>query len=310
MALLARKRLLTAEIESTYGSDPAPVGSDAILVKNINVTPLQADVVPREIIRPFLGSFDSLLAQTRVEISFEVELAASGTLGDAPKWGAVMRSCGMQETVVAGTSVGYTPRSDGFESCTIYVYNDNVLHKLKGCRGSFAMSCEVGQIPTITFSLVGIYTDPSTVTPPSTTYTDQETPEIFKQGNTSGFSLFGYSGALQSISFDMANSTTYRELVGGTKEVVITDRAPAGNCVIEAPTTTQKNYFQAAIASATGSLAFQHGQTTGNIITFNSPQTDLGNPTYAETDGILNLDLPFISTPSGSGNDEISLLLT
>ena len=46
----------------------------------------------------------------------------------------------------------------------------------------------------------------------------------------------GYAGAVQSYSFDQAKNTIYRELVGGTKEVLITDRRPSGTAVIEAVT--------------------------------------------------------------------------
>ena len=43
MPLLSRRQLLLAEIETTYGVDPTPlVGSNAILVRNIEVTPLEA----------------------------------------------------------------------------------------------------------------------------------------------------------------------------------------------------------------------------------------------------------------------------
>ena len=52
MPLLSRKRLLLAKLETTVGTDPTPVvGSDAILVRNIEVTPLEVDTVNRELIR-------------------------------------------------------------------------------------------------------------------------------------------------------------------------------------------------------------------------------------------------------------------
>ena len=53
---LTRKGLIVAAKESTYGTDATPAGADAIKVANINITPLQSDVVSREIIRPFLGN--------------------------------------------------------------------------------------------------------------------------------------------------------------------------------------------------------------------------------------------------------------
>ena len=111
MPLLSRKRLILAKIEATYGTDPTPTGAEAILVRNLEITPLEAETVSRELIRPYLGASDQLLAQTRVGINFEVELAGSGTAGTAPAYSALMKSCGLSETVVATTSVTYAPIS-------------------------------------------------------------------------------------------------------------------------------------------------------------------------------------------------------
>ena len=82
MTLRTSQRLLLAEIESTYGTDPTPTGAaNAILVRGLEITPIQADVVERELIRGFMGNFEALLANQRVELTFEVELAGSGAAG-------------------------------------------------------------------------------------------------------------------------------------------------------------------------------------------------------------------------------------
>jgi len=307
---LTRKGLIVAAKESTYGTDASPVGADAIKVANINITPLQSDVVSREIIRPFLGNAEQLLANQRVELTFDVELTGSGAAGTAPAYGILLEACGMDVATVASTSVTYTPLSASFPSATIYYFNDQIRHKLTGARGSFTINGEVGQIPTISFTFMGIYNAPGDATPPSTTYNDQADPVIFKEGNTSGFQLFSYAGCLQSFSMDLANEMVYRELIGCTKEVLITNRAPNGTVVIEAPTITAKDYFSAAAGADTGNLTFQHGQTAGNIITFSSPQTDLGSPTYSDQDGIQMLNLPYIATPTDAGNDELEIEFT
>ena len=310
MALLTRKRLILAKIESTYGTDSTPAGTEAILVRNLEITPVQSDVVSRDLIRPYLGNYENLLANTRVEVSFEVELAGSGTAGTAPAWDAVIKSCGMSGTVVASTSVTYAPVSSSFSSCTIYVNNDGVRHKVTGCRGSFAMNAEVGQIPTITFNMVGIYNAPDDSALPTPTYSNQATPVIFKNGNTTSFQIFSFSGALQSFSFDMACDTVYHELVGGSKEVLITNRAPNGSAMVEAVALATHNFFTDATNTATGNLTFQHGQTAGNIVTFTSAQTDLGSPTYSDSDGIQMVTLPYVATPTTAGNNEVSIALT
>ena len=310
-SVLTRRRLILAKIESIYGTDPTPTGSaDAILVRNLEIQPLVGETVNRDLVRPYMGQADQLLAQVRVEVSFEVELAGSGTAGTAPAYGPVLRSCGLSETVVGGTSVTYAPESSGFESVTIYYHEDGIRHKVTGCRGTFELNGEVGQIPVIAFTMTGIYNAPTDETLPTPTYANQADPLIFKQGNTTSFDMFSYSGCMQSYNFTMANEVIYRELVGCTKEVLITNRAPSGTVVIEAPTITAKDFFTVATGTSTGSIDFQHGQTAGNIVTVTTAQSDLGNLTYSDQDGIQMLNVPFIAVPTSAGNDELSLAYT
>jgi hypothetical protein len=311
MPLLTRKRLILLESEGTYGTDPTPTGVDAVLVRDLNIVPLQSDVVSRDLVRPYLGASEQLLANTRVECTFSVELAGSGTAGTAPRYGKALLACGMSETVVAATSVTYAPVSASFGSCTIYYNIDGVLHKVTGARGTFTINGAVGEIPTIDFTFTGIYNTPTDTALPSVTYADQATPVVFKAGNTTGFELLSYAGCLQSVSFDVGNSLVYRELVGCTKEVLLTDRASTGSVVLEAVTMATKNYFTAALSDgALGNLIFQHGQTAGNIVDFASTRVDIGDVSYSDQDGIHMLNIPYTCVPSTAGNDEFSLVYT
>jgi hypothetical protein len=311
MALLTRKRLILLETESTYGTDPTPDGADAVLVRDLNITPLQSDVVSRDLVRPYLGASEQLLANTRVECTFSVELAGSGTAGTAPRYGKALKACGLSETIVATTSVTYAPVSSSFTSATIYYNIDGVLHKVTGARGTFTINGTVGQIPTIDFTFTGIYNTPTDTALPAVTYANQATPVVFKNGNTTGFELLSYAGCLQSVTFDVGNTLVYRELVGCTKEVLLTDRASTGTVVLEAVTMATKNYFTAALTdSSLGNLLFQHGQTAGNIIDFASTRIDIGDVSYSDQDGIHMLNIPYTAVPTTSGNDEFSLVYT
>ena len=311
MALLARKTYILAKAEATYGTNSSPANTDAVLVKSLELTPLAGDVVSRDLIRGYLGNSESLIASTYVELTFDVELAGSGTAGTAPRYSNLLLACGTALTTVASTSNTYAPVSSSFGSSTIVYNSDGLNHVLTGCRGSFSISAEVGQIPTISFSMVGVYNAPTDVSPVSASYTSQATPLVFRQGNTSAFSVFSYSGLLQSFEFDLANSTVYRQLVGSSAgEVIITDRKPAGSVMIEAPTIATKDFFAIALASATGGLSFTHGTTAGNRVVFNSPQTDITTPAYGEQDGVRMLNLPYVSVPTTAGSDEFSLAFT
>ena len=156
MALLTRKRVILIEAESSYGSDPGIVAADAVLVRDLSITPQSSDVVSRDVVRPFLGAFQQLLANTNVEVSFSVELAGSGTAGTSPRYGDALKACGFSETVSSGTSVTYAPVSTSFSSVTIHYNTDGVRHKVVGARGSFVINGSVGEIPTIDFTFQGI----------------------------------------------------------------------------------------------------------------------------------------------------------
>jgi hypothetical protein len=383
MPLLSRKRLILAKTESPYGTDASPDGTDAILVRDLSITPLQSDVVDRELIRPYLGASEQLLANTRVEVTFQVEMAGSGTGGTAPAFGRVVQACGFSQTITAaaitgtaqagaagsitlasgssattnvyvgmvititggtgegqsgvitayngstkvatvqkttatftpdGTSVysiaanvGYKPVSETFSSVTIFYNIDGVLHKVTGCRGTFTLNGAVGEIPTISFTMTGIYNPPTDTAAPSVTYSNQATPQVFKNGNTTNFQLLGYSGCLQSVELDIGNEVIYRELVGCSKEVLITNRAVTGTVVLEAPTIAQKDYFTAAFGDVLGNLSFKHGQTLGNVVTLNSATVDIGDVTYEDQDGIHMLSIPVTAVPGSAGNDEMIL---
>lgn len=311
MALLTRKRLILLESESTYGTDPVPTGADAVLVRDLNITPQQSDLVSRDLVRPYLGASEQLLANTRVECTFSVELAGSGTAGTAPGYSKALLACGLAETVVASTSVTYAPVSSNFGSCTIYYNIDGVLHKVTGSRGTFVLNATVGQIPTLDFTFTGIYNPPIDSALPSVTYANQAAPGLFKSDNTTGFSLQGYSGCLQTLSFDIGNNIIYRELVGCPKQVLITDRASSGSVTIEAVLMATKDYFTAALTDGVyGSLLFQQGQTPGNIVNFASTRADIGDVSYNDLDGIHMITMPYTAIPSTAGDDEFSLVYT
>jgi len=236
-------------------------------------------------------------------------MVGSGAAGTEPAYAPLLKACGLAVTTVSGTSNTYAPVSASFGSCTIYCNIDGVRHKVTGCRGSFSISCELNQIPVISFSMTGIYSAPTDTTAPTCTYNATK-PLLFKTGNTSAFSIFGYSGALQSWNFDMNNETVVRQLVGGTQEVMITDRKPSGSATVEAVALSAHNFFTDATGSSTGTNTFLHGDTGGNKITVSVPQTDLGQPTYEDSDGVQMLNLPFVATPTSAGNNELSLVYT
>jgi hypothetical protein len=112
-------------------------------------------------------------------------------------------------------------------------------------------------------------------------------------------------------SFDLAlnNELLYKE-TASSQEVLITNRAPGGTAVIEAPAIGTTDFFGKAVASATGSTSLVLSGGGGNIVTVNAPQTDITGCTYGDTNGVVSLSMPYLALPTTAGNDEVSVVFT
>jgi len=314
MTLSTRKRLLLAAAEQTYGTAPTFAGTDALLVSNLEITPLEVNLLDRELVLPFFGNREKIVGQRMGSVTFDVEIAGSGTAGTAPRWGRCLRACGFGETIVNAASVTYLPASTGIVSVALDFNADGNRHLLTGCRGTATLNLAVGEIPKISFEFMGIYNAVAKGTPLTPTFANQAAPVVVNSTNTTSVSAFSFNACMESFSLDLANETPFRQLAGCTQNIPITDRAPSGELVIEAPLAGagagEKDFFALVSAQTLGAISWQHGQTAGNIVTFNAPTCNLDGPTYGDSDGVMMLNLPFMAVPTSAGNDEFSLALT
>ena len=331
MALLTRKRVIAVLKESTAGTYNAPQAANCLLVRDLNITPQQSDVVSRDLVRPYFGASEQLQANTRVECTFSVEMAGIGQnaagnedADNAPNFGECLEACGFTAETTDDAKRLYTPNS--LDSTTVSIlYNiDGVQHTVKGAKGTFSISCSVGEIPTFDFTFTGVYIAPSDATALTPSYQKQATPLLFNNTNTGTFKIFGETGLqMSNFSLDLGNEVIYRELVGGSPQVMITNRNVSGSVTVEAVNlasggSQQWNPFAAALADGTlGEISFTHGTAALNKVTIQSGlvtsqatknRVDLGSIGYSEEDGIAMWDCPYTMIPSTSGNDELSII--
>lgn len=381
MALFMRKAVLTAKIESTYGTDAAPAGADAVLVRNLSVNPMNANLVGRDVVRPYYGNFEQIPVNASVECSCEIELAGSGSAGTAPKWSTLLRACafaltllasahsgtataatttsvtlaagasavdnayrGMNVSLTSGAASGnkrvitayngttkvatvadpfsaapgtpaytieaqasYAPVSTAIESATLYYNLDGVLHKILGARGNVQFAANAAGIPVMQFRFLGTYggvTDTAAVTPD---YSAFQVPKAVNIPNTPQFRLHGVSQPMSALSVDMANNLVFRSLPGGSEQVLVTDRRPAGSATFEATTIATKDWFTTAQNATTGPLSLIHGTVAGNIVQIEAPKVQITNPQYQDSDGIAMLQAGLTVNPV-AGNDELYLI--
>ena len=309
MAILrTSKTILAAKKESTYGTAVSFAATNCFLVTDVSLNPVATEPKERPNIRGFAGNFPTIPSNTKVELSFSIELTPSGTAGTKPVYDELLLGAGMTRTDVSSTSNTYAPDStlNDADSLTIGVYIDGSLHRITGARGTFSISLSTSEIPMLNMSYIGIYEDPSASALISPNYSGQIAPIAANSGNTTGFQLHSYAGALMSFNYDHNNALYYSELISGSKSTRITDRKPSGSLVMESVALGTKNYYPIVNSSATGNLTWQHGQSAGNKITFTAPTVDLESIAQDDNEGYQMLNIAYRALPS-SGNDEMSL---
>jgi hypothetical protein len=315
-----RNTAIQAKIEATYKTDPVPTGAaNSMLVSNVSINPLNAQNVSRELIRPWLGGSEQLVGTAFKEVSFDIELAGSGTAGTAPAYGPLLRACGLAETVTASTRVDYTPISTAFESVTIYVYDDGVLHKLLGARGDFEIAMGLSERPVFRFRFLGIDGGDSAASPSGTSYTLFQKPLVITDTNSGDVTLgcTYATGALSGgttypsrgiPSIRLGNSVAHTPLLGG-EEIDITQRDVTGSVELDLTAAQEVTLMATVKANTTQGLGIQHGTTAGNIALIHLPNVQLINPSKAEINGRRLIGYEVRAVPGASGNDDLRIVL-
>ena len=308
---LWRNRLALVKAESTYGTNPTPAATDALLFTELDVTPLEMELLERETIQSYFGGRESVVGQRSVPISATVELAGSGTAGTAPRYGPMLTASGLGETIVSATSVTYAPVSSAFDSYTMQFFIDNGSEQaITGIRGSFDMSLSVNAIPTIAFSHMGIFGAPTALSRPTETYSNQASPLAVNADNTATVTVHGFSACMTEFSLSLGTEMVFEQKAGCTKQIRLTDRRTTGSITIELPAFATKDFIAAVNAQTEATITWVHGSSAGNIITFTADQTAFDTPSYVESDSVTHITLPFRCLPSSSGNDDFSLAFT
>lgn len=309
MALKFRKKIILAKIETTYGVDASPTGgANAMLVGNVDFTPLDADTIERGTVQPNLGARQRLHVGVRARIQFDVEIAGSGALGTVPGYGPLLRACGLSETVTASTKVEYAPVSANEESVTIHFFGDGQKHALLGCRGSVSLTFNKQAIPVYRFSFTGLYAAPATAADPSPTLTAFQLPKHVSTANTPTLSLHSFAGKVSQFSLDQGNNVIHRALVN-EESIQITDRRVGGSLLIEAPVLSTKDFFAIARAETLGALSVIHGTVAGNIVELAASNVQVLQPGYTEEDGVVMLNMGLNFVASAAGNDDFLLTI-
>lgn len=308
---------ILAKIETTYGIDAVPsAATDAVLVSNVDINPLNAQNVDRNLMRAFLGGSEQLVGTGFKELSYEVEIQASGALGTPPAWGKLLRACGFAETITASTRVEYTPITNGMEALTQEAYDSGVLHKLLGARGNAQFKLGVSERPVFAFNYLGIDGGDTAVSNPATTLTAWKKPQVITDANT-GDLTFGCTYSAGALSggtaypsrglpdLNLGNSVNFTPLLGG-ETVDITQRDVIGSIELDLTAAQEVSFMANVKANLTQSLGFIHGTVSTLKVGFFFPSVQLINPKKSSINGkrLIGYDIRVVPN---AGNDEMRI---
>jgi hypothetical protein len=258
--------------EGVYGTDSAPVAAtNAVLTRNLNIKPLATDRLERALDIPARGARKTAPANKRMEFTYELELAGSGTAGVAPAWMEHLETCGMEApTIVAVTSASQKFAAIGavLSSATVHTYRgSNQRRRGRGARGAItAINFTAGAYPFLGLSMTALlgvtpFDQTALVAP---VFTQWKEPLEVSTANTS-FTLDGYAAVLRSFVLQDDGEVTLRNLVG-SNYVRRGNHAMKGKIVIEAPDFSTKNYLASLDTGAVIVAQLIHGVGGGKIV--------------------------------------------
>lgn len=211
---------------------------------------------------------------------------------------------------VSVTPVGFSfnPVSTGFESLTLYLYLDGILHKVTGAMGTVSLAAPAGDYGKFTFEFTGQFNATTDVTlPAAPTYEDIVPPQVELAQLT-----WGSDGSLlaESFTFDMANTVVPRPDVNspdGYNGVRITSRAPTGKFNPEMETVVTEDFWGQIAAASKRTFSMRIGTDAGNTVIVKSPQAQISGLSYADRNGVRAVDANLMLSGI-SGDDEIRFL--
>lgn len=321
MARYFRNTAILAKIESSYGVDSTPTeGANAILVSNVSINPLNAQNVPRDLIRPYLGGSEQLVGNAYLEMSFDVELQGSGAAGTNPAYFPLLEACGFAVTNTASTRSNAYLETPADGSVSIYYFSDGAKRIAKGCRGNVSLKMNSGERPVMSFRFLGIDGGVTAASPSALTLTGFKTPGVVSDPNTGDLTfgctfnadaaapvLTGGTGYPSlGLELDLGNAVAHVPMLG-SESIDIGQREVVGKITLDLTAAQEVTFMTSVKANTTQSIGLLHGTVAGYKVIVFMPAVQLINPSHVERDGRLLIGFDIRAVPV-SGNDELRLV--
>lgn len=320
MALVSRTVIL-AKVESNYGTDATPTGTDGVLAVNAVRPDPRFESVVRNAQKASLGKLPPISAlggnDPGASIAFDVEIRGAGSAYSTtvlPKVDPLLKACGLTGSVSSGTSVTYSPVSTGIPGVTIYAYMDGQLFKFVGCRGNARLTMKAGQCALWSFQFEALSANLSDASLVTGTYEVGNTvpPVWLKYGtvNALGIGTAPYAAVVQSAEVNLGNNIQIQpnaNTASGRGEVIITERDIQGSMDPELVAVATYPFFADATGAVQKALAIQVGTAQFNRLIVNASRMVPASLSVQERAGKRTFSMPF-KLAELNGDDEVTFV--
>lgn len=314
MSRLKKLSLVTAKVETTYNTDAVPTAAlNAFLVQSLDHNFTGQKMFEQGGPRSTFGKGKSLYGGALRTVSFEILMAGTSAAGTAPRYGAVLRACGLDEAIVAVTSVTYAPITPTpavpNDSATLYIYDDGKLYKLTGCRGTASLNLSAGEAGKISVTMTGHLASVTDVALPSPTLDGVEAPTI----KGASFTVDSYAAVIGALTLDLNNTVATPPSVNGLDgygEITITDNDITGTIDPEDPLLATKDFINdwqtgKEMALSTGVI----GSVAGNRHQISMSKIAYRDVAEGDRDGIATKALTYAALQT-TGDDQFAWTIT
>jgi len=306
-----RKTIVCSKAEATYGQTASTAGADYLItLADASISPLVAESIDVDILDGAFGKNRSpIIAMRKVEASLPMQLQGSGTAGTPPKFSHFLLGSGMNLTTAGAVNTYNMITSDAPASSELMWFGAGQRHQALGCRGGFEMAFTAGEVPRITFNRTGIYVEPTNVSNPTGTISNQAAGVVFDSANTPAASIGSVPVCVQSMTVTVEPELFFKDYAGCSQEVQITNHVVSGTITIVRPADLATfNPYALCTNGTRQAITFTHGPSAGFRVTPTIPYAVFGPPTEVNLDGTYGLQLPFVAKNSAPGvTDSLTL---
>lgn len=305
-------KLLLAKREATYGVAETLAGTDAIYARNLVRRGL-FDKRTRPLDKNYRGADKFKRSNKRQQLTFQTDLIGAITPGQASPIAALLRACGLTQTLVVGPPAlaRYTPTVNAADDSATLGWHkadpNNAANMIRyvapACRGTATFRIPIDDVPTVDFDLLGVYQLPSSIVRPVADYSAfGQLPDV----TVDTWSLLVNSVAVNSTQLEVALGYETFQYHGSEERVsVLRSRETTGTLTC----------FDPGLAPNLLSLA--DGETIIPIVSYVDAgagkrvrltlRVQLDDVEEQDLDQAGGVRIPFTCIPTGAGNDDFIL---